>query len=115
MKIEMTEVRWVDQHGACTLHELVEASQLSAEELRELVELGVLQPLQAAGPESPAPGAEPRFAAECLVTVRAVRRLRQDFDLDAHGVSVALALIERIESLERQLRALRAQLPDSTR
>jgi chaperone modulatory protein CbpM len=115
MKIEMTEVRWVDQHAACTLHDLVEASQLSADELRELVDLGVLQPLQAAGLESPAAGAEPRFAAECLVTVRAVRRLRRDFDLDAHGVSVALALIGRIEALERQLRALRAQLPDSVR
>ncbi len=87
MKIEMTEVRWVDQHAACTL----------------------------AGLESPAAGTEPRFAAECLVTVRAVGRLRRDFDLDAHGVSVALALIERIEALERQLRAVRAQLPDRAR
>jgi chaperone modulatory protein CbpM len=49
------------------------------------------------------------------VTVRAVRRLREDFDLDAHGVSVALALLDRIEALERQLRALRAQLPDAGR
>jgi chaperone modulatory protein CbpM len=115
MKIEMTEVRWVDQHAACTLHELVEASQLSADELWELIDLGVLQPLQAAGRDAPAAGAEPRFAAECLVTVRAVGRLRRDFDLDAPGVSVALALIERIEALERQLRAVRAQLPDPAR
>jgi chaperone modulatory protein CbpM len=115
MKIEVTEVRWGDQHGACSLHELVEASQLSAHDLHELVELGVLRPLPSAGPGPLAPPAEPRFAAECLVTVRAVRRLREDFDLDAHGVSVALALMERIEGLERQLRALRAQLPDPRR
>jgi chaperone modulatory protein CbpM len=115
MKIEVTEIRWVDQHGACSLHELVEASQLSADELRELVELGVLRPLPAAGPVSAGVEPEPRFAAECLVTVRAVRRLREDFDLDAHGVSVALALMERIAILERQLRALHAQLPDSRR
>jgi chaperone modulatory protein CbpM len=115
MKIEVTEVHWVDQHGACSLHELLEASQLSAHDLYELVELGVLRPLPSAVAGSVAPPDEPRFAAECLVTVRAVRRLREHFDLDAHGVSVALALMERIEGLERQLRALRAQLPDASR
>lgn len=115
MKIEVTEVSWVDQHGACSLHELLEASQLSAHDLQELVELGVLRPLPSTLAGAAAPTAEPRFAAECLVTVRAVRRLREDFDLDAHGVSVALALLDRIEALERQLRALRAQLPDAGR
>jgi chaperone modulatory protein CbpM len=114
MKIEVTEVRWVDQHGDCTLQELLEASQLPPQDLHELVELGVLQPLPSAAAGSAAPPAEPRFAAECLVTVRAVRRLREDFDLDAHGVSVALALMERIEGLERQLRGLRAQWPDAS-
>jgi chaperone modulatory protein CbpM len=113
MKIEVTEVHWIDQHGACSLHELVEASQLSADELRELVEIGVLQPLPPGSAASAAAGTEPRFATECLATARAVRRLREDFDLDAHGVSVALALLERIGNLERQLRALRAQLPGS--
>ena len=77
----------------------------------------MLRPLQPAGAESAAAAAqaEPRFAAECLVTVRAVRRLRDDLGLDTHGVSVALALMERIDDLERQLRALRAQFPDSRR
>jgi chaperone modulatory protein CbpM len=113
MKIEVTEVRWVDQHGACTLHELAEASRLSEDDVRELVALGVLRPLQPAGSQSAAEAEAPRFAAECLVTMRMVRRLRDDFELDPQGLSIALALLERIDDLERQLRALRAQRPGS--
>ena len=58
MKIEVTEIRWVDQDRACSLHELVEASRLSEDELGELVELGVLRPLQPAGAESAAAAAQ---------------------------------------------------------
>jgi chaperone modulatory protein CbpM len=112
MRIELAEVHWVEEQPACTLRELAEASQLPEQELRELMELGVLQPLAAPPDIAREEGVtEPRFGAQCLVTVRAVRRLRDDFDLDTHGVSVALALLERIEGLERQLRRLRAQLP----
>lgn len=113
MRIELAEVHWVEEQPACTLRELAEASQLPEQELRELMELGVLQPLAAPLDVARAEGVtEPRFGAQCLVTVRAVRRLRDDFDLvDTHGVSVALALLERIDELERQLRRLRAQLP----
>ena len=112
MKIEVTEVHWIDQHGACSLRELAEAGRVSEDELRQLLELGVVHPLAGAADAS---GGGPRFAADCLVTMRSVRRLREGFELDAHGVSVALALLERVEQLERQLRALRAQLPDPSR
>jgi chaperone modulatory protein CbpM len=118
MKVEVTEVRWVDQHGACSLRELAEVSRLSEDELRELVALGVLRPVAASEAAAPGGGAADeglRFAAECRATMRVVRRLRDDFELDPHGLSVALALLERIDDLERQLRALRAQLPDSPR
>jgi chaperone modulatory protein CbpM len=109
MKIAVTEVHWSEQHAVCSLPDLAELSQLSEAELRELIELGVLRPQ--ARPGSAPEDREPRFAVECLVKIRSVRRLRQDFELDAHGASVALALLERIEDLERQLRTLRARLP----
>ena len=60
------------------------------------------------------PVAEPLFAAGCLPRLRTLRRMRHDLELDAHGASVALALLERIDELERQLRRLRAQLPRSS-
>ena len=37
-------------------------------------------------------------------------RIRHDFELDAHAVSVVLCYVERIERLEDELRALRAKL-----
>ncbi len=52
-----------------------------------------------------------RFSAECVVAVRTVSRLREDFDLDANALSVALMLVERIQTLETQLQALQCQLP----
>jgi hypothetical protein len=37
--------------------------------------------------------------------------LRDDFDLDASGLLVALGLLDRVHELEREIRALRARLP----
>jgi chaperone modulatory protein CbpM len=112
MKIEITELHFVHADGvldqaACSLHELAVAAQLSEAEIRELVELGALQPLVGAG------SADAAFTVACLPRLRALRRLRQDLELDAQGASVALALLERIDELERQLHRLRAQLPQS--
>lgn len=124
MKLEFTEVHWIDEPRACSLRELAEAARLPESELLELVELGVLQPLLPATGAPAAGGAaqragggpgasEPRFAGRSRVTLRAVCRLREAFELDANGASVAFALLERIESLESELRALRARMPQS--
>jgi hypothetical protein len=37
--------------------------------------------------------------------------LRNDFEVDTRGLALALTLLERIQSLETELRAIRAQLP----
>jgi chaperone modulatory protein CbpM len=111
-RIDYTEVHWIDEQPACSLRQLAEASRLSEQELRELVELGALQPSSSPPAGATAVGASDLwFGAHCLVTLRAVRRLRDDFDLDTHALSVALALLERIEGLERELRGLRARQP----
>ena len=90
----VTEVTWT---------QLVNASGLSEGELSELVQYGVLVPRD--------PAAAPlTFESRWLMVARKASRLRRDFDLDAHGVSVVLSFVERIESLEAELRALRAQL-----
>jgi len=51
------------------------------------------------------------FAPECIVSVRAAARLQSDFELDVNSLSVALGLIERIRTLEAQLRDLQSQFP----
>lgn len=114
MKIEYAEVHWVEEQPACSLRELAEGSRLSEQELRELVELGVLQPLAPPAAGSMA-SPEPLFGGQSRVTLRALCRLRDDLELDLHGASVAVALLERIGELERELRRLRAHHPPGPR
>ncbi len=88
--------------------EVVAASGLSAEEVRELVDLGVLEP------QAPA-AAEWTFTARAIELARAARRLQLDFDLPLAGAALALAYRERIRELECELRLLRCQLPGHAR
>ncbi len=116
MKIEITNAQWLIDNGEVTLEELVELSGLSPELLRELVDYGALDPVEAQPPAGARPQTEVRstqfrFSAECVVAVQAVSRLREDFELDANALSVALMLIERIHGLEAQLQEMQSQLP----
>ena len=106
MKVELTDAQWLSEHAEVSVEELAELSGLPPELLRELVEYGALSPTDAQS-------AQWSFTADCVVAVRTVSRLRQDFDLDANALSVTLMLIERIHGLEAQLQALRSQFPQS--
>lgn len=104
MRVEQAEAVWLEERGALTVVELTQCSGLTAEEVRELVDLGALMP---SNPDS----AEPVFAPECIVAARMASRLRIDFEVDMRGLALALMLLERISDLETQLRAVRARLP----
>lgn len=108
MKTESPEAPWPNEHREFSLEELCELSGLSETELRDLVDWGVLAPAE--------PGA-PRwtFSAERLIVARSAFRLRKDFELDTHGVALAVTLLERIRDLEAELRDLRARLPRGRR
>lgn len=102
MKIE--QVMWLHEEHELLLEELCELSGLSETELRELVDYGVLAPIDSdAGHWS--------FTADRLVLARSARRLRRDLDLDPHGVALVVTLLERVRDLETELRDLRARLP----
>lgn len=102
MRIEQLD--WLHAHYELSLAQLCELSGLSETELRELVECGALAPAD--------PGArEWTFSAARLVVARSASRLRKDFDLDAQGLALAVALLERVRDLEEQLRDLRARIP----
>ena len=104
MRIELTELTWLEEHREVTLAELSELSGLSEAELRELEDCGAIAPAD--------PGAAtPIFRAECIVAARTAFRLRRDFELEPQGLAVALALLERVRALETELREIRAQLP----
>ena len=96
-----------------------ELSGLSPELLRELVEYGALVPSTRRFRSKPGAidvqSTQWRFTADCILTVRTVSRLREDFDLDANALSVALTLVERIHGLEAQLRDLQTQLASTAK
>ena len=103
MSIE-TEVLWLDEHRIVSLRELLELSGLSESELLDLVHSGAI-------PVSDQPGVGYTFGAHVISVARTACRLRDDFDLDAHGLSVALRLLERVHDLEEEIARLRAELP----
>ena len=102
MKIE--QATWLHQHYEFSLEELCELSGLSKAELRELVDHGVLAPIDSDARHW-------TFSADRLFVARSAFRLRRDFDLDPHGVALAVTLLERVRDLEAELRDLRARLP----
>lgn len=104
MEPQRTEWMWLDESNTVTLSELSRASGMSVAEVDELVEYGALLPLEATRQERV-------FSAQCITQLRTACKLRLDFDLDLFTVAMMLGYLNRIEALERQIRALQAHLP----
>lgn len=98
------EVLWLDEHQVVSLAELVEVSGLTEPELIELVQVGVLPVRERRGDTF-------IFSARVVTVVRTACRLRDDLELDTHGLGVALRLLERVAELEREITRLRAAAP----
>lgn len=93
----------LDAVSEVSFAQMVVSSGLSESELAELVSYGALVPSNPAAPSW-------TFESHWLIVARTASRLRRDFDLDCHGVSVVLSFLDRIEALEAELRTLRARL-----
>ena len=103
MNIESSAALFLDDTGAVSITQLVEQSGLTEAELQVLVDCGAIEPDDAVTGHW-------RFSSRCIVTARTARRLRDDFALDdAHSLAVMLRFVQRIESLERQLRELKTR------
>ena len=103
MTIEVLEAEWLDADVKLSAAELAESSGLSEAEVHELVDYGVLVPVDIR--------AERRmFGGQCVVIVRTACRLRDEFDLDTSAVALAIGLLERIRGLEGELHELRLLL-----
>lgn len=104
MQSETYHALWLDRSQLVSISDLVDLSGLTESEVQELVEFGALVPVNS----EDIPW---RFSADCVVTVRKASRLRDDLELDAHAVALALTLLEQIRTLEAELARLRAQQP----
>jgi len=92
----------LDTMAEVTFTELAAASGLPESELRELVRYGAVVPRD--------PNAAAwTFEARWLVVARTASRIRHDFELDPHAVSVVLGYVERIERLQAEIRTLRSR------
>jgi len=108
MKTEVSETIWLNSTDICSFDHLVEVSGLTRDDLRTLVETGVIQPSNQ----------DPMnyfFHTQCIVLARRARRLRDDFELDADGLALAVRLLSRIEQLEKEMAAMRARLGHTAR
>lgn len=89
----------LEDETVLTLAELSRASQLSAERLEELVDFGVVEPLET-------DAGSWRFAGASLHRVRCAQRLKQDLGVNTAGAALALDLLEEIQTLRNRLQRL---------
>ena len=99
MNIEHTELMWLDEQHEVSLDELVELSGLSLQELQLLVESGALVPNNLVSDTW-------HFSSHCIVSIRTLSRLKQDFELEQNALGLMLVFLERIRKLEFKLREL---------
>jgi chaperone modulatory protein CbpM len=97
-------VLWLDEHREISLRELIEMSGFEEAELLELVHCGAIQRRASADAGLPLQRTRRHRGANAC-------RLRDDFELDTRGLSVALRLLERVRALEEEIGRLRAELP----
>jgi chaperone modulatory protein CbpM len=100
------DIEFLDDDLKLALDELATRSGLAVPEIVSLVEYGVFEPLGATGEP-----ARWTFSVRMIKVARRAARLRRELELDdPHAVAVALTLLERIDSLEGEVRELRCQL-----
>lgn len=104
MNLTLIEWVWLDASETMTLDELSRCCDMDTDDLQELVEYSALVPLQPATQP-------PAFSAEWVTPLRTAGKLRSDFDLDLFSVALLLGHLNRIETLERQVKSLQALVP----
>ncbi|MBC7502573.1 MAG: hypothetical protein H7315_19070 [Herminiimonas sp.] len=102
MNTHYSDSIWLNDQGVCRIEHLAEMSGLSIEDIEDLVDNGVIVPVD----QSPPPRT---YYLQYVVTVKVARRLRDDFQLDRHGLTLALTLLSRIDELQGEVSALRAK------
>lgn len=81
-----------------TITELAYCSGCSAEAIVELLEHGLLHPVESTP--------EPRFPVEAVGRVRRIRRIEVELEVGYPAMALVLDLLDRIDALERRLKEL---------
>ena len=97
MKQEILNGILLDEQTELSLNDLSRVCSSSTEWIIELVEEGVLEPLDYQQTQW-------QFSGSCLKKARTAMRLQRDLDINLAGVALALDLLDEIETLEARLR-----------
>ena len=79
-----------------TLSELCQACGVQVDWITELVDEGILEPIEANVEEW-------RFSSVSIVRVKKVYRLQQDLGVNIPGIALALDLMDEVEELRKQI------------
>ncbi|MEC5218216.1 chaperone modulatory protein CbpM [Actimicrobium sp. GrIS 1.19] len=101
MKLDISESVWLNDQTICSALHLTEVSGLTSQELEDLIDNGVIVPVGGMVEQT-------AFYLQDVHTANLARKLRDDFELDLHGMVLAMTLLRRIEQLEAELSAARA-------
>jgi chaperone modulatory protein CbpM len=104
MTRKATLAELLDADQALHLADLCRLCGVSAEWIMELVDDGIVEPLDPAA-------RAPRFSGVCVRRVQIVRRLQRDLGVNRAGAGLALELLEEISELRSRLRMLEGQFP----
>lgn len=85
----------LDEQVYVSVEEICEACSCHREWIAELVEYGILEPLDSQRDEW-------RFTGISIARAHTARRLQRDLGVNLAGVALALELLEEIEALRRQ-------------
>ena len=102
------DVEWLDQDAPVTLSELSQMTQLSVDELTELMEYGAVTPVAAEQGNL-------LFPANCISLMRKAAHVRRAYDLELFAMVVLLDHLGRIERLEEQIRSMQSGVPPTLR
>ena len=87
----------LDEQAELSLHDLCDACSTTTEWVIELVDEGVLEPIDHQQ-------AHWRFSGPSLLRARAAMRMQQDLEINLAGIALALDLMEEIETMRERLR-----------
>ena len=98
---EVFEGVLLSQREDIGVEELLRLSGLRSDELEELVDFGVIEPLREH---------ERTFSTSCVAVLRTASRLRADFELTPSALALALTYLERIRELEARVTDMECRL-----
>jgi len=99
MSNRLAEATLLDEHIEVTLRELCEVTRLSAAQLIDMVEEGLLEP-QGSAP------VEWRFPGTAVPRVRTCLRLQHDLGVNLAGASIIIDLLAELRDLRTRLERL---------